>query len=131
MRYSRTMRLTEGRLRGIIRNAVRGVLRENNPRLVREWDDDEQEGDELEWLVDDICAEFGDGEVLINGVLGLWDGKKRIQPTPCSDIRSAIKKCIGRDGEMSSDDIEFDGETVSLKVHHHDGTNNFEITHYD
>ena len=133
MKRNRLTRLTEGRLRGLVHEAVTSVLKENNPRLVREWDDDEeQEGDDLEWLIDDICAEFGDGEVLINGVLGLWDGKKRIHPTPCSDIRSAIEKCIGRDGEiMSPDDIEFDGETVSLNVHHHDGTNNFEITHYD
>ena len=128
------IRLTESDLHRIVKESVNRFIKENKRRLVRELDDNEQfeDEDDFEWRIDDICAEFGNGEVLINGVLGLWDGKKRIQPTPCSDIRSAIQKCIGRDGEiMSPNDIEFDGETVSLKVCHHDGTNNFEITHYD
>jgi len=130
----------ESRINRVVKESVNRIVKENNQRarkMIREFDDydnyDEfEEGDDFDWRIDDICMEFGDGEVLINGVLGLWDGKKRIQPTPCSDIRSAIWKCIGRDGEiMSPNDIEFDGETVLLKVSHHDGTNNFEITHYD
>ena len=32
---------------------------------------------------------------------------------------------------MSPNDIEFDGETVMVSVSHHDGSNNFEIIHYD
>ena len=139
-----------------VENYIHGIVKETVNRMLKEasiypgfdssvtngigGEDDEFENDEfeatdeeqLEWRIDDVCMEFGSGEVLINGVLGLWDGKKRIQPTPCSDIRSAIQKCIGRDGEiMSPNDIEYDGETVSLKVSHHDGTNNFEITHYN
>lgn len=131
------IRLTEADLHRVIKESVNRIIQEhtyNNKKMIREWDEDGQweEGDDLEWRIDDICSEFGDGEVLINGVLGLWNGKRRIQPTPCSDIRSAIQKCIGRDGEiMSPNDIEFDGETVSLTVSHHDGRNNFEITRYD
>ena len=134
MNLKRKVKLTESDLHRIVKESVNRIIKENKRRFVREWDDNEQfeDEDDFEWRIDDICADFGNGEVLINGVLGLWDGKKRILPTPCSDIRSAIQKCIGRDGEiMSPNDIEFDGETVSLKVCHHDGTNNFEITHYD
>ena len=129
------IRLTESDLHKIVKESVQRIIKENSKRtkrIIREFDevDDFEDDDNIDWRIDDICMEFGDGEVLINGVLGLWDGKKRIQPTPCSDIRSAIQKCIGRDGEiMTPNDIEFDGETVSLKVSHHDGTNNFEITH--
>lgn len=130
------IRLTESDLHRIVKESVKKIIKENKKtkKVVREFDeyDDFEDDDNLDWRIDDICMEFGDGEVLINGVLGLWNGKRRIEPTPCSDIRSAIQKCIGRDGEiMSPNDIWFDGETVSLKVCHHDGTNNFEITHYD
>lgn len=139
----KTIRLNESALHRIIKESVRKVLREAsiypgyNSSVSNEFDDEDDqfepsEEEEMEWRIDDICMEFGSGKVLINGVLGLWNGKKRIQPTPCSDIRSAIMKCVGSDGNiMSPNDIEYDGETVSLKVSHHDGVNNFEITHYD
>lgn len=131
------IRLTESDLHRIVKESVKRIIKENSiraKRIIREFDEDDdfEDDDNVDWRIDDICMEFGDGEVLINGILGLWNGKKRIQPTPCSDIRSAIQKCIGRDGEiMTPNDIEFDGEKVSLKVSHHDGTNNFEITHND
>ena len=141
------IRLTESDLHNIVKESVNRILRETSiypgydstatNRIGDEIGNEEEQlepsdEEDLQWRIDDICTEFGSGEVLINGVLGLWDGKRRIQPTPCSDIRSAIQKCIGRDGEiMSPNDIEYDGKTVSLKVSHHDGTNNFEITHHD
>ena len=110
------IRLTESELHKIVKESVNRIIKENSrrtKRMIREFD--EYDDDNVDLRVDDICMEFGDGEVLINGVLGLWNGKKRIQPTPCSDIRSAIQKCIGRDGGiMSPNDIEFDGETVFI-----------------
>ena len=119
----RRIRLTESDLRNIVKKSVKRVL--------REWDEDEyDDGSDIEWAIDDICEEFGDGEVEISGVLGLWDGQHTIEPETSPDIRSAIYRCIGRDGEiMSPEDINFDGaDTVTLSVSHHDGTNNFEIT---
>ena len=124
------VRLTESDLHKIVKESVQKILKESNRKLVKEWDEyEDEDDDDLQWRIDDICSEFGDGPVLINGVLGLWDGKKRIQPTPCSDIRTAISRCIGRDGML--EDIDTDGETVMVKVYHHDGMNNFEITRYD
>ena len=130
------IRLTESDLHRIVKESVNKVLRENHKNfqrtMIREFDDDDYEdSDDIEWRIDDICDEFGNSPVLIKGTLGLWDGQKRIIPVEAENMRSAIYKCIGRDGEiMSPNDIDFDYDRkiVTLTVHHHDGTNNFKIT---
>lgn len=119
----RIIRLNESELNRVIIESVK--------RVIREWDEDSQleEGDEMEWYIDDVIDEFGGGPVVITGTLGLWDGKHEIQPVECEDIRSAIYKCIGRDGELlSPDDLFINGDTVRVIVHHHDGQNVFTIT---
>lgn len=116
----RRIRLTESDLRRIVNNSVKRVL--------REWEEEEDYFDPT-YLIDDICDEFGDGPVVITGTLGLWDGKHNIRPVECEDIRSAIMKCIGSDGQlMDEDDLTFDGIDVHVKSHHHDGTNEFTIS---
>ena len=106
---------------------IRKMVTESLKRALREWDeDDEMDEDDMEWRIDDICSEFGDDEVIVNGILGLWDGQHKIKPTPCPNMRSAIQRCIGRDGML--EDIDTDGTTVFVKVYHHDGMNRFEIT---
>lgn len=106
---------------------IRKMVTESLKRALREWDeDDEMDEDDMEWRIDDICSEFGDDEVIVNGILDLWDGQHKIKPTPCPNMRSAIQRCIGRDGML--EDIDTDGTTVFVKVYHHDGMNRFEIT---
>lgn len=108
---------------------INRAITESIKKVLKEDDEFEDDFDDTEYLIDDICEEFGDGEVVINGTLGLWDGEHTIRPVTCRDIRSAIRKCIGRDGEIfGSEDISFDGDAVNINVHHHDGTNSFTIT---
>ena len=128
MTYKEKKTLYEGIMKQVAKVVKKHI---NEDEYYDDYDEDFDDNEEyaIQERIDDICMEFGDDNVVINGVLGLWDGKHTIQETPCEDLRSAIQKCIGQDGElMSLDDIEFDGETVSLSVHHHDGVNHFEIT---
>lgn len=125
------IRLTESQLHQVIKESVKRVLRADK-RYLREWTEEGEweEGDDLEWRIEDICMEFGKGPVVINGILGLWNGKQKIQPTECSDIETAIYKCIGRDGDiLDPDDLYIDENgIVNLTVSHHDGKNIFTIS---
>lgn len=114
------IRLTEGDLKHIVSESVK--------RILKEWEEEEEDFDPT-YLIDQICEEFGDDPVVITGTFGLWNGKHKIKPVECDDIRSAIMKCIGRDGElMDENDLTFDGTDVHVKSHHHDGVNEFTIS---
>lgn len=77
-----------------------------------------------ECFIDEItCNNLGTLECVIEGVLGLWDGKHTIIPT--NDIlTNCITRCIG-----DSDEVEIYEEDGILKIdaYHHDGTNHFTI----
>ena len=143
------IRLTESDLYRIISESVRRILKEDEAQYGGEYDGQEESDDsydeqgydnetdydhngsnDIDEKVDDICYEFGDGPVTIKGTLGLWDGKHDIRPVNCSDIRTAIRKCLGNDGEiLSSSNISYDGDIVNLVVSHHDGQNVFRLYH--
>lgn len=61
---------------------------------------------------------------VINGTLGLWDGKKTIRPTMSDNIKTALYSCGGC-GEVEK--IWVEGNSICVKVSHHDGTNFFTI----
>lgn len=143
------IRLTESDLHRIISESVRRILKEDEAQYGGEYDGQEESDDsydeqgydnetdydhngsnDIDEKVDDICYEFGDGPVLIQGTLHLWDGEHVIKPVRCNDIRTAINKCIGKDGKiMRSNNIEYDGHVVNLIVSHHDGRNMFRLYH--
>lgn len=61
----------------------------------------------------------------ITGQLGLWWGSPVIEPVNMDNLSDAISRCIGSDGEDFTLTLE-DG-AIHVAVHHHDGTNNFQI----
>lgn len=126
------IRLTESQLHNVIRKCVNEALKKQNS-VLKEWTEEGEweDGDDLTWHIEDICSEFGKGSVIINGTLGLWDGKRTIQPTECKDIETAIYKCLGRDCDiLDPNDIYIDeNDIVHVKASHHDGVNYFTIEH--
>lgn len=131
------IRLTESDLHNIVSNSVRRILREaedpyydNEEGYETESDFDHNGSNDIDEIIEDVCAQFGEGPVTIKGTLGLWDGKHEIQPVNCPDIMTAIQKCIGNDGEITrSSNISYDGDVVNLIVSHHDGQNIFKLYH--
>jgi hypothetical protein len=75
-------------------------------------------------FIDEITySKLGALECVIEGVLGLWNGKYTIIPT--NDIlTNCITRCIGE-----SDEVEIYEEDGVLKIdgYHHDGCNHFTI----
>ena len=63
---------------------------------------------------------------VINGTLGLWDGKHDIQPVLVDTLKQAIEKCIAKCDyiEISYDPDE---DVIEVVASHHDGTNVFTI----
>lgn len=61
---------------------------------------------------------------VIEGTLGLWDGKHDIAPTICKDLTQAIRKCT-RNADTFS--VKFENGFINVCTEHHDGTNNFTI----
>ena len=100
-----------------------------NEFIIEENDRMFEDVEEIQDTIDCVCDQFGDGEVIINGSLGLWDGRHVIEPTREENIRKAIYRCLGRDGEfIYESDIKLEVDCVELVVRHHDGNNYFEIT---
>lgn len=66
--------------------------------------------------------------VKIDGSLGLWDGKHKIQPVEEPSWDRAIRRCLNN---MDSFEIYQSGKyTIYIDAHHHDGTNRFKLTCY-
>lgn len=63
---------------------------------------------------------------MITGSLGLWHGRPTIVPVLCSDIMKAIEKCLDNNFDFECEIILNDGH-LDVNVHHHDGTNCYEI----
>ena len=63
---------------------------------------------------------------MITGSLGLWNGHPTIVPVLCNDIMEAIERCLDCNCQIEFEIILEDGH-VEVQVHHHDGTNCFEI----
>ena len=64
-------------------------------------------------------------KVCINGTLGLWYGKVRTCTFVYDNVADAIKNCIGRDAQDI--DVFYDNGHIEVQVHHHDGTNIYDI----
>ena len=71
-------------------------------------------------------AEHKDEPCMIVGSLGLWNGRPDIVPVKCDCIMDAIMKCVNNNYSYEVDIVLTDGH-IDVNVHHHDGTNNFEI----
>lgn len=63
-------------------------------------------------------------DCVIEGVLGLWDGKHTIQPV-YANLGQCITKCVNNGDEVEI--YEEDGE-LKIDAYHHDGVNNFTIS---
>ena len=63
---------------------------------------------------------------MITGTLGLWNGRPDIVPVKCDDIMEAIMKCLDNRYAYECDIVLNDGH-IDVNIHHHDGTNCFEI----
>lgn len=88
-----------------------------------EWVADQQQmaWDDLMFLLE--CDEC-DVTCVVTGSLGLWNGRRGIEPKAFSSLKSAIYACVnGSDYAIITED---DGE-ILVKAIHHDGDNNFII----
>ena len=71
-------------------------------------------------------SKFKGQKCMITGSLGLWNGHPTIVPVLCNDIMEAIERCLDCNCQIEYEIILEDGH-VEVQVHHHDGTNCFEI----
>ena len=71
-------------------------------------------------------SKFKGQKCMITGSLGLWHGNPTIVPVLCDDIMEAIERCINCSYQIEYE-ISLENGHVEVQVHHHDGTNCFEI----
>ena len=71
-------------------------------------------------------SKFKGQPCMITGSLGLWHGNPTIVPVLCDDIMEAIEKCLNNNFAFEYDIVLNDGH-IDVNIHHHDGTNCFEI----
>lgn len=77
-----------------------------------------------ECFIDEITYNnLGTLECVIEGILGLWDGKHIIQPV-FANLGQCITKCVSNGDEVEI--YEEDGE-LKIDAYHHDGMNHFTI----
>lgn len=69
----------------------------------------------------DICNR----PCIVSGCLGLWFGKREIEPVRFDSLIAALNKCFGRDALGAK--VELEGGEVTATQYHHDGTNIFTI----
>ena len=91
------------------------------------WDWIRQEiDDDVECFFENLKYETGvtSKPCVITGSLGLWWGRPTIEPTECSDLAGAVRRCWG-----DCDAVKVTGldGVVYVEAYHHDGTNHFEI----
>lgn len=94
------------------------------------WQNNESTADWEDFEAEVKCYDHKDKKsdgYVVTGSLGLWDGRRDIQPTLFNTLIGAIEKCIsGCDYiEVSYDDEE---DVIVVSASHHDGTNHFVIT---
>ena len=85
--------------------------------------------DVRQWEIDDFWqnlkySKYKDNKVIIFGRLGLWDGKREIEPVGNITLEKAIHKCT-----LSAEDCEITQEVdgIHISSYHHDGVNTFVI----
>ena len=68
------------------------------------------------------------GECVVSGTLGLWDGRHEIEPKEFDTLEKAIKACWS-----NADYVTITGKdgVIYVEAMHHDGTNRFEIRKKD
>lgn len=71
-------------------------------------------------------SKFKGQPCMITGSLGLWNGNPTIVPVLCDDIMDAIDKCLDNRFSFECEIVLNDGH-IDVNIHHHDGTNCFEI----
>ena len=72
------------------------------------------------------CSGLNNQPCMITGTLGLWNGRPDIIPVKCDSIMEAIEKCLNNSYSYECDIVLNDGH-LDVNIHHHDGTNCFEI----
>ena len=71
-------------------------------------------------------SKFKGQKCMITGSLGLWHGNPTIVPVLCDDIMQAIEKCLDNNFAYECEIVLNEGH-LDVNIHHHDGTNCFEI----
>ncbi len=72
------------------------------------------------------CSGANAQPCMIIGSAGLWDGRHEIIPVLCDTIWGAIEKCVSGNYDKEFD-IDLNEGHIDITVHHHDGTNCYEI----
>lgn len=86
-----------------------------------------QHEDDWDCFKDNMAySKFKGQPCMITGSLGLWNGNPTIVPVLCDDIMEAIEKCLNNRFSFECDITLNDGH-IDVNIHHHDGTNCFEI----
>lgn len=62
-------------------------------------------------------------KVVVTGVLGLWNGKKKIKNQAFDSLAKAVARCLEDDNEIYEDQYG----NLHIEAHHHDGVNHFII----
>ena len=94
-----------------------------------------QEDIPYDWIADVIQMDWNDtldnikhskqnGDCVIIGTLGLWNGRHDVYPTRCNSLDIAIQKCVG---SCEYARVTLSGGIINVSAIHHDGTNRFEI----
>lgn len=71
-------------------------------------------------------SKLNERSFIIDGSLGLWDGRREIKPVICNGLLNAIDKCIGSCDAVDVKLNTKDG-VIYVKAPHHDGTNCFTL----
>lgn len=98
--------------------------------------DAESEADWLEWatyesesdidaFIENVRYLYFDKPVVVDGNLGLWDGRKEVEQTYFDNPIDAVYACINNANAVIIDKVGNHIEIISL---HHDGRNYFTLT---
>lgn len=99
--------------------------------------EDEDVMEYIQNLTDDYWEEKFEGasnleDIVVTGYFGAWDGRHKIFPERCKDIREAIDKCCSIRGDWNADvyfETDENGtEHLIVGVSHHDGSCRYEIS---
>lgn len=129
------IKLTETRLKKIVTESIKRVLKEMNEQNVvsvfldtnQRYDDDDFYESETEYqdCMESLDMIDNSACCVIVGTLGLWHGVKEIYPEKVDYLTDAVEKCLNNadDAKVS---LMSDG-TIQVEASHHDGSNSFTI----
>ena len=89
-----------------------------------QWAGEQQRLDFEDLIANLKYSAYGKDSVMVVGTLGLWYGKRDIEPTYFENVEKAIYACISN-CELKS--MERVGNTIEIVVAHHDGRNCFTL----